>query len=185
MPPATRCHRGQAKHDSLPHFHYAASPPAAAAHSKSKGLYRISNLTPRITRPPKPLPDDNNPRVAGRVHAPVRLRHLERPPRRPRRDQQHGRPAMPPGSHDPRGQAVHNGRHRFDLAPPAPAAAARPSSRILRSPQQSNARHHPPPQAMAEFDGPRVGGRVHAAVRPPTSAGMKRPSSQPGAFKAT
>ena len=32
-------------------------------------------------------------------------------------------------------------------------------------------------------EGHAVGGRVHTVVRPPTSAGMKRPSSQPGAFR--
>lgn len=40
-------------------------------------MNRDSNLTPRITRPPAPPAEHNIPRVAGRVHAIVRLQYWE------------------------------------------------------------------------------------------------------------
>ena len=55
MPPATGLPRGQAVHYSRQRFEMRASLPAQAAFSICKGLYRPSNLTPRITRRPKPL----------------------------------------------------------------------------------------------------------------------------------
>src|SRR5215210_377558 len=48
--------------------------PPTAAPSISEGLYRNSNLTPRITRPPTTAAEHDRRRVAGRVHALVRLR---------------------------------------------------------------------------------------------------------------
>jgi hypothetical protein len=35
-----------------------------------------------------------------------------------------------------------------------------------------NAAHHAPPHELAEDNRRRVGGRVHALVRPPTSGGL-------------
>ena len=50
--------------------------PPTAAPSISEGLYRNSNLTPGITRPPKPLVKHEKQRVAGRVHAVVSWRAI-------------------------------------------------------------------------------------------------------------
>jgi hypothetical protein len=57
------------------------------------------------------------------------------------------------------------------------------SAEFFRSHQQSNAAHHAPPQAFATDDITRVGGRVHALVRPPNSGGLRPPAHQPAAFR--
>ncbi len=56
-------------------------------------LDRNSNLTPRITRPPQPFAEYEITRVAGRVHAVVRLRDIFSPCHAARRARGHIQPA--------------------------------------------------------------------------------------------
>jgi len=69
MPSATSSLRGQAGRDGWRRFNHPPPLPAAAALSFGKGLYRNSNLTPRITRPPTSSQEHKITRAAGRVHA--------------------------------------------------------------------------------------------------------------------
>jgi hypothetical protein len=205
----------------------AALESGRSATRRARALYpavipdRISNLTPRITRPPASSAEHDIVRVAGRVHA------LVRPPQRSgasiprhraasfrRSNAAHHAPPHEIAEDDisrvggrvhalvrrrPNSRTTRSAQH----PPPAPTpttrklnharcarricflscdSARKPLSFVIRY-QPPNARHHPPRGPAKLDDITRVRGRVHATVRPLTSAGLKHPSSQPGAFR--
>ena len=83
------------------------------------------NLTPRITRRPKPLIEFNSRRVGGRVHAHVRLRAIFSPSlAMPQAGSETPTSIMPSDICSHRGQAGHDSLSRFDHTPLPPASAA-------------------------------------------------------------
>src|ERR687884_335774 len=116
---------------------------------------QLSNITPRITRRPKPLREFNSARVGGRVHALVRprcglrlrgARPAHDPPTAPRSAESH--------------HAPHATRNPF-------FRETRPKTFSSRLRQKSGLtpRITRPPASLNGFEIPRVAGRVHALVR--------------------
>ena len=115
--------------------------------------------------PAGPVAFDDKVRVAGRVHALVRLRDIFSPPRVTRRAGDNLQPAPCP-RHRPAPRSSHPSWLAARRADPAAASRRRAfNQQRAIAQQQSNARHHPPPRPTEMDDKVRVGGRVHAVVR--------------------
>jgi hypothetical protein len=165
MPSASGSLRSQAAHYGRRRFEQAAAPSATAPRSISKRITLPQQSNAAHHAPAGPCAVDDIRRVAGRVHALVRLRpSLARLPPPASSD------AMSDQRHAPatslrRGRVVHHGWQRCEKTA-APSATPAPSiSKGLYRPSNLTPGITRRPEPLIEDDKQRVGGRVHAVVR--------------------